>query len=201
MHLGAASAVLVGAGGRVSFVRLNLALLPLTTLVVHDAAIAGDPHVDDAGVLDLVANQLTLDGARIASVGEDVVAAVFTSWNSVVAYRASISNGTWTEPQRTLVEPPVPLFPNLPIGGSFDTFGAMTAWFRCLVDVDEAGNSYVAVWANPRRIREHVAVFQDGLTSLPGDGGSPRDSDVLSTKMDPSGRRLWSRVVGTDVRG
>ena len=136
---GAASAVLLGAGGSVSLVRLDENLVPLKTVQVHDPDIAEDPHVTDAGALDLVANQLTLDGARIASVGEDVVAAVFTSWNSVIAYRASFSNGAWSEPQRTLVEPPVPLLPNLPIGGSFDTFGAMTAWFRCLLDVDEDG--------------------------------------------------------------
>src|SRR6185436_9741053 len=98
-----------------------------------------------------------------------------------------------------LIEPPTPLMPNLPIGGSFDTFGAMTAWFRCLLDVDEDGNAYVALWAGPRRIRDHVTVFGDALSPLPGDPSAPQahDSDVLVTKIDPAGLRVWSRVVGT----
>jgi hypothetical protein len=137
---------------------------------------------------------------RIASSGEDVWLTVFTSWNSVIAYHASFTSGTWSAPRRTLIEPPVGLTPNLPIGGSFDTFGAETAWFRPLIDVDEDGNAFVAVWANPRRVREHAALFQDGLTPLPIDpNGVPNhDSDVLLTKVAPNGARVWSRVVGTE---
>jgi hypothetical protein len=198
---GAASVVLLDRNGNVSLVRLNQDLAALGTLAVHDARVASDPHVSDAGALDLVANRLSEDAARIGGVGEDVVATVFTSWNSVIAYRASFSAvaSAWAEPQRTLVEPPSPLTPNLPIGGSFDTFGAMTAWFRALLDVDEDGNTYVAVWASPRRIRDHVSVFADDLSPLPVDpnASSGRDADVLLTKLDRDGARLWSRVLGT----
>jgi hypothetical protein len=196
---GALSLVLIGAGGSVTLVRLDDQLAPIATLALHDPQIANDPNVAATGDLDLVANRLTLDAARLAAIGEAVVVTVFTSWNSVVAYRTSVVNAAWTEPQRTLVEPPTSLMPSLPIGGSFDTFGAMTAWFRCLVDTDESGNSYVALWANQRRIKDHVALFHDGLVALPGDPDrpSPRDSDVLLTKLDPAGQRLWSRVVGT----
>jgi hypothetical protein len=67
--------------------------------------------------------------------------------------------------------------------------------------VDEGGNAYVATWANPARIRNHIAEFADGLTPLPDDGGIPdptlADSDVLVTKMNRAGVRVWSRVVGT----
>jgi hypothetical protein len=75
----------------------------------------------------------------------------------------------------------------------------MVAWFRSPLDVDEDGNSYVAVWANPRRIGAHAAEFQDGLAPLPGDASAPGpgDSDVLVTKMDARGARVWSRVLGT----
>lgn len=196
---GAVSAVIAGEGGSVSLVRLDEHLALLATAVIHDPEIASDPHVPDAGVVDLVGNQLLLDPARIGSVGEDVVAAVFSSFNSLIAYRASFAAGAWSAPQRTLIEPPVSLNPNLPIGGSFDVFGAMTAWFRCSLDTDPDGNAYVAIWANQKRIREHVSLFHDGLTPLPGDPITPslQDSDVLLTKLDPQGALVWSRVVGT----
>jgi len=116
-----------------------------------------------------------------------------------VAYRTSFAGGRWAAPERTLIEPPAHLIPNLPLGGSFDTFGAMFVRFRSLLDVDEDGNAYVATWANPRRIQGHVAEFGDGLIPLPRDPVAPGtdDSDVLVSKMDRTGGRVWSRVVGT----
>jgi hypothetical protein len=196
---GAFSAILVAPDRTVVLQRLSADLSPSGTLVMRDPLIATDPHVTAGGALDLRAHALTNEAAQLASVDEAVVAAVSTSWNSVIAYRASFTGGAWTEPQRTLIEPPAALTPFLPIGGSFDTFGAMVSWFRPLLDVDEAGNAYVAIWANPGRIRTHVLEFHDGLAPLPGDplGPSVRDSDVLLTRMDRTGARVWSRVVGT----
>ncbi len=195
---GAVSAVVIAADRTLSLERLSPELTPLGALSMHDALIASDPHVSDMGALDLLANGLAPDAARIASVGESVVATVFTSWNSIIAYRTSFSEGSWGELARTMIEPPVGLTPFLPIGGSFDTFGAMVVWYRAHLDVDEAGNAYVATWANPRRIREHVAVFGDGLSPLFGtDFPMTSDSDVLVTKIDVDGTRVWSRVVGT----
>jgi hypothetical protein len=106
---GAASLVLLDRSGDVSLVRLDQDLAALGTLTVHDARIASDPHVTDAGALDLVANRLTEDAARIGAVGEDVVATVFTSWNSVIARsaacgcagEASLSAATKTVRSRT----------------------------------------------------------------------------------------------------
>jgi hypothetical protein len=129
-----------------------------------------------------------------------VVAVVETSWNSIVAYRASFSNGAWAALGRTLIEPPVGLTPFLPIGGSFDTFQALFVWYRPELDVDEEGNAYVATWASPKRIRVHATEFGDALVPLPGDPNAPgaSDSDVIITKMDRTGVRAWSRVVGTE---
>jgi hypothetical protein len=195
---GGISAILIAAGRFVSLERLSPGLTPLGELTMHDPQIASDPHVTDAGALDLLANGMAPDAARIASVDEGVVGVVTTSWNSVVAYRTAFANGVWGPPERTLVEPPVGLTPYLPIGGSFDTFGAMVVWYRPLLDVDEAGNAYVATWANSNRIREHVKEFQDGLGPLPHESGAgAHDSDVLVTKLDRAGQRLWSRVIGT----
>jgi hypothetical protein len=64
------------------------------------------------------------------------------------------------------------------------------------VDVDEEGNAYLAIWAGPARVRAHGAQFEDGSAPLSGVPG-PSDSDVLVTKLDSAGVRVWSRVVGT----
>ena len=197
---GAFSVVLVGADRTMTLVRLSADFMPLGSARVRDPGIAGDPHVTtDAGVAELLTNGFALDAARIASVGEDVVATVVSSWNSIIAYRAAFANGAWSEPKRTLVEPPVGLTPFLPIGGSFDTFGALVEWFRSMLDVDENGNAYVVAWANSARIREHSTLFGDGLKPLPGDTSGPLglDSDMILTKLDRSGARVWSRVIGT----
>lgn len=90
---GAISAVLVAPDRSVSLERLSPDLVPLGALTMHDSQIASDPHVTDAGALDLVANGLAPDAARIASIDEAVVAIVTTSWNSVIAYRTSFSSG------------------------------------------------------------------------------------------------------------
>jgi hypothetical protein len=195
---GEVSAVLVASDSTVSLARLDPDLVPLSILAIEDPAIETDPNVNDAGALDLRANGFASDAARIGAIGEEVVAVVDTSWNSVVAYRASFASA-WSFPRRTLLEPPTALTPFLPTSGTFDTFGAIVAWFRSPLDVDEQGNAYVALWANPDRIRAHTAFFQDGLAPLPDDGGVPgfEDSDILVTKMGADGQRAWTRVIGT----
>jgi hypothetical protein len=190
---GEISAVLIDAGAVVSLVRLDAALTPLVTRPIHDPDVPTDVHVD-GGPKDLFANGFARDAARIASAGEDVVAVVFSSFISVIAYRAPYANGSWSSPARTLVEPPQPVTPFLPIGGSFDTFGAIVAWFRAVLDTDEDGNAYVAIWAHPLKIRAHDNAFHDGLAPLYG----TVDSDVLLTRLNRDGARAWSRVVGTE---
>jgi hypothetical protein len=195
---GEVSAVLVGSDFTVSLARLDAHLTLLSLATIHDPVLASDPNVSDAGALDLRTNGFASDAARIGAVGEGVVVVVDTSWNSIIAYRASFA-GAWSSPQRTLLEPPTDLTPFLPTSGTFDTFGAIVAWFRSPLDVDDEGNAYVAVWANPDRIRAHVAFFNDGLTPLPDDAGvpGPADSDILLNKMGADGQRIWTRVIGT----
>jgi hypothetical protein len=73
----------------------------------------------------------------------------------------------------------------------------MDAWFRPVLDVDSEGNAYVAIWASPRRIQRHATAFADHLLPLSTAPDSALDSDILLTKVDRSGARAWSRVVGT----
>src|SRR5581483_11759594 len=77
---------------------------------------------------------------------------------------------------------------------TFDTFGAIVSWARAALDTDEDGNAYVAIWANPTKLRAHTRMFQDGLVPLQHVGS---DSDVLLSRVNRDGSRAWSRVVGT----
>ena len=192
--------VLVGADRSFSIARLASDLTPLGIEVIEDPAIADDPHAAEFGDTELLSNGFAPDSARVGAHGEMTVAAVFSSMYSVVAYRLNFAAGSWSAPARTLVEPPSHLIPFIPTSGSFDTFGAITAWFRCPLDVDEDGNVYVVVWAGQDRIRDHVAVFNDGLAPLFEDAGNPLggDSDLLLTKLDANGMRAWSRVIGSE---
>jgi len=197
---GEISAIVVSVDRLISVVRLGADLSELGALEIHDPDVAQDPHAAEAGASDLLGNSLAQDPARIGANGENVFAVVVSSINAVLGYRLSFAQGAWSTPVRTLIEPPVGLTPFLPIGGSFDTFGAMTAWFRAPLDLDEDGNAYVVTWANPKRIRAHVALFDDGLTPVPGDPDAPgaTDADLLLTKLDAAGERLWSRVIGSE---
>jgi len=193
------SVVLLAEDRSVFVARLAADLKQLALARISDPEAAHDPHASDAGVTDIFGNGLTLDPARIGALGETALVAVVSTVNAIIAYRIPFLEGSWGAPARTLVEPPAGLTPFLPIGGSFDTFGAMGAWFRCPLDIDEAGNTYLAAWAAPARIRAHVSAFNDGLVSLPIEPGFlfTGDSDLLLTKLGPDGARQWTRVVGS----
>jgi hypothetical protein len=191
---GAVSLAVVDEDQLVTIVRLDEDLAPAVTTALVDPDVATDPPVDPA--IDLRANAFTAESVRIAALGEDVVVSVFTSRNSLIAYRLRVAAGAFATTWRSLIEPPVGLTPFLPIGGSFDTFGAIVTWFRPSLATDARGNAYLALWANPRRVTVHDNVFADGLAPLPTDPGE-RDSDAIITKIDANGARQWSRVVGT----
>jgi len=193
------SAVLIADDHSVSVVRLASDLKQLALARIDDPEVAHDPHASEAGVTELLSSGLALDPARIAAFGDAALVTVVSNVNAVISYRIRFAAAGFAAPARTLIEPPAGLTPFLPIGGSFDTFGALGGWFRCPLDIDEDGNAYVAVWAAPARIRAHVDVFHDGLASGPIEPGFPftGDSDLLLTKLDPDGNRQWTRVVGS----
>jgi hypothetical protein len=194
--------LVVGDERSVSLVRLDASLSPLSIIPVHDPEVPNDlppdPPSDPPGPTDLFVNGLATDAARIAPVGEDVAFVVYTTRSSVIAYRSSYANAAWSTPVRTLVEPPQYVTAFLPIGGSFDTFGAMVDWYRAYLDTDEDGNAFVAVWAHPLKIKAHVNAFHDGLAPLHTGFPHVSDSDVILTRLDRDGKRAWSRVLGTD---
>jgi len=194
--------LVVGAERSVALVRLDASLSPLSVTPVHDPEVPHDlppdPPSDPGGPTDLFVNGLATDAARIAPAGEDVVFVIYTTRSSVVAYRSSYTNRAWSTPARTLVEPPQYVTAFLPIGGSFDTFGAIVDWYRAYLDTDEEGNAFVAVWAHPLKITAHVNAFHDGLAPLRSGFPHVSDSDVILTRLGRDGKRAWSRVIGTE---
>jgi hypothetical protein len=199
---GAVSAVLVDGTFAVWLARLSPDLGQLDLAQLHDQAIASDPGIPPGGPAptDLQANPLSRDSARIACDGEEavVLVTVGSGLESMIVYRLAFA-ASWAAPRRTLVQSASPHLPFLPIGGSFDTFGAMWSSYRALLDVDEDGDALVAFWANGRKLAAHSTLFGLSLSPLPGDPTAPGtvDSDVLLAKFDREGRHLWSRVVGT----
>ena len=197
---GGVSAVLVNAQFEVWLVRLSpgLELLELRQLI--DPDIAQDPFPPSTGLptpTELTVNSLPRDSVRAAADGEDMVVVAMTPLESVILYRIGFSSGVWEAPRRALVVPVKHHIPFLPIGGTFDTFGAMWSSFRALVDVDEQGAAYVAFWVNPQKIQAAAAFTGDPLQKVSSERFS-QDSDVLLMKLDRSGNRLWTRVVGTE---
>ncbi|HMK73189.1 MAG TPA: hypothetical protein VK454_07605, partial [Myxococcaceae bacterium] len=175
---GAVTALLLDANLAVWLARLgpDLALLDLAQL--HDPEIVQDPFPFDGGVeqpTDLTANGLPKDPVRIASDREEAVVTAVTPLNSVLLYRLAFSTH-WEAPRRALILPITPHLPFLPIGGTFDTFGAMWSSFRALVDIDPDGNAYVAFWAGPATLRSHNAFTGDDLKKIATEQFS-QDSD------------------------
>jgi hypothetical protein len=193
---GKLSLAVVDESHAIAIVTLDEELRPVSDTSLVDPQAALDPIAGGPADADLRASTATADSVRIATVGEDVAVTVFTSRNSVVAYRLHLVDGVWATTWRALVEPAVGLTPFLPIGGSFDTFGAIVAWYRPALATDSHGDSYVAVWMGQRRFEAHGLVFGDGLQPVGSEAGFD-DSDVVVTKIDPSGARLWSRAIGT----
>jgi hypothetical protein len=196
---GEVSAVLIDADFNVFLARLSESLALLDLQRLHDPEIANDPFPSGGGVpvpTDVTTNGLPRDSARMAPDGEETVVAVVTPLESVLLYRLAFATG-WKSPRRTLVLPVSHHIPFLPIGGTFDTFGAMWSSFRPLLDVDADGNAYVAFWANPFKLRAHKDFTGEDLKKLAANAFS-QDSDVLLEKFDRAGAHLWSRLVGTE---
>jgi hypothetical protein len=192
---GEVTVALVDDDRRITLVRLGADLIPTATTPLVDPEIVNDPPLGSTAFVELLANGFTGASVRLAAAGEDAVVAVFTGFNSLIAYRLAIAGGAFTTSWRSLVEPASGAEPFLPIGGSFDTFGAIVAWFHPSLAVDRSGNAYLAVWAGESRIRAHNVLLGGTLSRL-FTGFGNNDSDVLLTKLDGAGQHQWVTVVG-----
>ncbi|HSR97533.1 MAG TPA: hypothetical protein VLM79_10805 [Kofleriaceae bacterium] len=145
---------------------------------------------------DLAPTAWSRDSGRTAAVGDDVVLAVRAADNSVRAYRYTPDAAGYRRIWETVVEPANDLFPAGLISGSFDTFGQLRNPFRVYVDVGSDDAVWVGVPVDPATdlLLEHNAEFGDDLRFIPGAIAS---SDALLTRLDGAGRRVFSRMVGT----
>lgn len=136
------------------------------------------------------------DPGRISPAGDDVVLALRANDNSVRAYRYTPEGVSYRRVWESLVEPVNDLLPRGLTSGSFDTFGQLQNPFRVYADVGPDGAVWVGLLADPGTdlLERHNATFGDDLRSV---SDTRLSYDVLVTQLDGAGRRVFSRMVGT----
>lgn len=136
------------------------------------------------------------DAGRVAAAGSDAVLALRASDNSVHAYRYAPDGTGYQAVWEALVEPANGLLPEGLTSGSFDTFGQLENRFRAYVDVGPGDEIWVGVLVDPVSglLDAHDAAFGDDLRPL---SDTKLTYDVLVTRLDGSGHRVFSRMVGT----
>lgn len=160
-----------------------------------DAQAASDPFTGDPIVIrdaNALLPHATRDAVRLAPLGEDLVLALRSGRNAVVAQRlAHAGGGRFDRVWRTLVEPGVFIGGLGLTSGSFDPFGGLDNQWKLLLDVDAQGRSAVAVSLGLTELVEgHAQHFGEALPAGLSQG-------VLLTRLDAQGRRLGSTVVDT----
>src|SRR5215831_18803160 len=161
-----------------------------------DAEASTDPFFGDLGQIDnsrSLVPKSTRDAARLAPIGEDLLATYRTGRNAVIVQRLSFTtagnfNGSW----RTIVEPGVPIYIVRLTGGTFDPFSSLDNQWHVLTDVAE-GRIAVAVRVGGTELTTgHRQFF-----------GEPLDPALVSgaivTVLDLNGRRLSATPIDTHV--
>jgi hypothetical protein len=171
-------------------------------LLVDDAGYALERWLADGSrsgamqIDNVVPTPWSHDAGRIAAAGTDAILALRANDNSVHAYRYAPSSAGYQVVWETLVEPANGLLPVGLTSGSFDTFGQLQNPFRAYVDVAPGGAIWVGVLVDPLSglLDAHNSAFGDDLRPI---SDTELTFDVLVTQLDGSGRRVLSRVVGT----
>jgi len=183
----------------VTLVRLDRAAARSFDFPLVDAQAPTDPYVilgdgphDDTSMVPV----LTRDAVRLAPVAEDVVVALRTGRNAVVAYRLAFATPGgmgYAVQWRTLVEPGVTMLGIGITSGTFDTFGQLENHLHVHVDADAAGNVAVAVAGKPEAapifIAHGVFFHEPQTTSI--------QSGALVTRLASSGQRIGTTAVDT----
>jgi hypothetical protein len=139
--------------------------------------------------------RVTHDSGRLVANGEGVFAGVRIEDHSVHAYRAAWDATGFTLGPATLIVPPHFMTPVGLHGGSYDTFGQLSAHYGVFVGVDDDGVGYVGVshqrLENGAMVRAHAKAFGEVLPT------DPDWLDAFVTRVSPRGIRLGTTVVGT----
>ncbi len=160
-----------------------------------DAQAASDPFTSDPIFVRDSKSLLphaTRDAVRLAPLGEDLVLALRSGRNAVVAQRlAHAGGGRFERVWRTLVEPGVFIGGIGLTSGTFDPFGGLDNQWKLVLDVDGQGRSAVAVSLGLTELVEgHALHFGEALP--PG-----LTHGALMTRLDAQGRRLGATVIDT----
>src|SRR5262249_27138087 len=152
------------------------------------------PPGADPGTLAM----FSLDRARVVAAGDDVYLAARWAGNAVHVARYAFADGyrpRWS----TRVEPEAQVLIVGIIGGGFDNFHQGDSEIFVYLDVDAAGNAYVAVKSTESVLARHDAAFGENLSA----GADPGNFDfgaAILTKVDAQGGRAWARLVGAPGR-
>jgi hypothetical protein len=139
--------------------------------------------------------RVTHDSGRLVADGEGAFVGVRIEDHSVSAYRLKWDTTGFSVGPGTLVVPPHIMTPVGLHGGSYDTFGQLSAHYGVFVAVDDDGVGYVGVGhqrlENGAMVKAHAKTFGETLAT------DPDWLDAFVTRVSPSGVRMGTTVVGT----
>jgi hypothetical protein len=139
------------------------------------------------------------DRARLVASGEDVYLAARWAGNAVYAHRFGFGAQGFEPKWASRVEPEAEALVGGIIGGGFDNFHQGDNAIFVYVDVDGAGNAYVAVPSSESVLAQHDIAFGENLMA----GADPDNFDfgtAVLTKLDADGRRVYAKLVGVPSR-
>jgi len=165
--------------------------------IFGDLQAATDPFIGDVRtILDpqSLVPQGTRDAVRVSPVGEDLLLALRTGRNAVVAqWLTHAAGGTFTRRWRTLIEPGVAIDRVRLISGSFDPFSSLDNQWHLALDVDAQGRSAIAVSLTHTELPAgHREYFHEPLDPALFSG-------AIVTLLDSTGLRLGATPIDIQV--
>lgn len=180
-------------GATLRFVRLDRNGQLLAQAPFDDPQVATDPYFGPPGSIRdrrALSPWKTRDAARIAPVGEEIVLALRSGANAVLAYRL---DGGYRPRWRTLVEPGVYLSADMTKSGSHDPFDGLENHWQVFLDADAQGRVVVAAATAMERTdlpEGHARQFGEALPAGFTNG-------VLVTALGADGQRLGMVPIDT----
>lgn len=184
--------VVLTQAGQVRLWRLDAAGALRADQVFTDTSAPADPYYGDGGHVDPDALQpvLSRDAAHVLPLGEQLLLALRTGLNAVVAYRLNYADGVYARAWRTLVEPGSRMDGRYLTSGSYDVFGQLANHVHLHADVAADGTLAVAVVEGlyTAVFEAHTLHFGEAVDTLNGS---------LVTRIAADGTRLGCTVVAT----
>jgi len=177
---------------------MTLVLANNKELRLQRRAANGDPFVGDVRrILDpqALVPQGTRDAVRVEPAGEELLLALRTGRNAVIAQRLTfLGAGNFSRRWRTIVEPGVPIDLVRLTSGTFDPFASLDNQWHVALAVDEEGRSAIAVALTHTELTTgHRDYFHEPIDPALFSG-------AIVTVLDPTGVRLSATPIDTQVQ-